>query len=230
MKLKASKRLGKVLFSGLASIFILGALAVAAVFILSACVKASAKDKILTADNAASVKADCILILGAGVYSDNSPSPMLEDRLSQGVALYENGASDRLLMSGDHGRKDYDEVNAMKRFAVDKGVPSAHVFMDHAGFSTYESIYRAKDVFKARKIIIVTQRYHLYRALYIADKLGLEAFGVASDPRSYSGQQQRELREVLARAKDFFSAIIKPAPTYLGDAIPVTGDGDATND
>lgn len=155
---------------------------------------------------------------------------MLEDRLSQGVALYENGSSDRLLMSGDHGREDYDEVNVMKRFAVDKGVPSAHVFMDHAGFSTYESLYRARDVFKARKIIIVTQRYHLYRALYIADKLGLEAFGVPSDPRRYTGQRQRELREVLARAKDFFSVIIKPRPTYLGKAIPVTGDGDATND
>jgi len=230
MKRKSAKKLGKALFTGFVSLFVLGFFAVAALFVLSACVKASAEDKILSADATASVKADCILVLGAGVYSDGSPSPMLEDRLSQGVALYENGSSDRLLMSGDHGRKDYDEVNVMKRFAVDKGVPSAHVFMDHAGFSTYESLYRARDVFKARKIIIVTQRYHLYRALYIADKLGLEAFGIPSDPRRYTGQRQRELREVLARAKDFFSVIIKPRPTYLGKAIPVTGDGDATND
>jgi len=230
MKKKKSKKRGKALFTAFLSLFILGVFAVAALFILSAHVKASAKDKIISPEEAALLKADCILVLGAGVYSNGSPSPMLEDRLAQGVALYNSCASDRLLMSGDHGKEDYDEVNVMKRFAVDNGVPSSHVFMDHAGFSTYESVYRARDIFKARKIIIVTQRYHLYRALYIADKLGLEAFGVASDPRQYAGQSQRELREVFARAKDFFSAIIKPRPTYLGEAIPISGDGDATND
>lgn len=106
---------------------------------------------------------------------------MLEDRLKQGIKLYELGASDRLLMSGDHGRKEYDEVNVMKKFAIDAGVPSEHIFMDHAGFSTYESLYRARDIFQADRIIIVTQKYHLYRAMYIAEKLGLEAYGVASD-------------------------------------------------
>ena len=133
-------------------------------------------------------------------------------------------------MSGDHGTVSYDEVNTMKQYAIDAGVPSSDVFMDHAGFSTYESVYRARDVFKAKKIIIVTQTYHLYRALYIANELGLEAYGVASDYDVYINQTQRELREVLARNKDFFTALFKPKPTYLGDAIPVSGNGDVTND
>jgi SanA protein len=197
---------------------------------INAYIKSSAKDKIITASEAATLDADCVLILGVGVWEGGRPSYMLEDRLLQGIELYENGASDRLLMSGDHGRKEYDEVNVMKQFAIERNIPSEHIFMDHAGFSTYESMYRARDVFKADKIIVVTQEYHLYRALYIAEKLGLEAYGVASDPRQYVGQQYRELREILARVKDFFNVIIKPKPTYLGVAIPVSGNGDLTND
>ena len=133
-------------------------------------------------------------------------------------------------MSGDHGSVGYDEVNVMKAFAVDAGVASCDVFMDHAGFSTYESMYRAKEVFQAKKIVIVTQGYHLYRAIYIAESLGLEAYGVSSDYRNYAGQSMRELREVLARVKDFGTCLLKPAPTYLGDAIPIWADGNITND
>jgi vancomycin permeability regulator SanA len=133
-------------------------------------------------------------------------------------------------MSGDHGSEDYDEVNTMKDYAIDKGIDSENIFMDHAGFSTYESLYRARDVFKIKKIIIVTQRYHLYRALYIANSLGLDAYGVASDPQQYVGQELREIREIVARVKDFFIVIVKPYPKYLGDAIPVNGNGDKTND
>ncbi|SCG82774.1 putative protein ygjQ [Proteiniborus sp. DW1] len=193
-------------------------------------VKSSVKDKIITVDDASTLDADCILVLGAGVWGNNRPSPMLEDRLLQGIELYEKGASDRLLMSGDHGRKEYDEVNVMKGFAIDRGIPSEHIFMDHAGFSTYESLYRSRDIFKANKIIIVTQKYHMYRALYIAEKLGIEAYGVTSDPRQYVGQESRELREILARVKDFVNCILKPEPTYLGDSIPISGDGNLTND
>jgi vancomycin permeability regulator SanA len=118
----------------------------------------------------------------------------------------------------------------MKRYAIEAGVPSENVFMDHAGFSTYESLYRARDVFKAERIIIVTQKYHLYRAMYVAEKLGLEAYGVASDPRTYRGQQFRELREILARCKDWAYTVLMPEPTYLGEPIPIFGNGDATND
>lgn len=186
---------------------------------------------IITADQAKTLEdVDCIMVLGCGVRPDGSPSGMLSDRLDQGIALYDEAVSDRLLMSGDHGKADYDEVNLMKQTAIDRGVPSDAIFMDHAGFSTYESMYRARDIFQVKKIVIVTQRYHMYRALYVAQAMGMEAYGVASDPRYYGGQKLRDLRELLARPKDLVYTIVMPKPTYLGDAIPVSGDGNVTND
>ena len=139
-------------------------------------IKTVGRGRILSQEQAAALGGiDCILVLGCGVREDGKPSDMLRDRLTRGLALYDAGAAPKLLMSGDHGRADYDEVNTMKAVAVTAGVPSADVFMDHAGFSTYESIYRAKEIFEAKRIIIVTQEYHLYRALYLAEKLGLDA-------------------------------------------------------
>ena len=155
---------------------------------------------------------------------------MLEDRLLEGIDLYNEKISNNIIMSGDHGEVDYDEVNLMKSFAIEKGVLSEDVFMDHAGFSTYESIYRAKEIFGAKKIVIVTQEYHLYRAIFIAEALGLDVYGVKSNPREYAGQSIRDLREILARDKDFFTSIIKPKPTYLGEKISLEGSGDITND
>ena len=193
-------------------------------------VTATTSKRILTEEQARELEnVDCILILGAGIWGQN-PSPMLEDRLLQGISLYQEGVSHKIIMSGDHGRDNYDEVNVMKRFAIEKNVKSEDIFMDHAGFSTYDSMYRAKDVFEAKKIVIVTQKYHMYRALYVAEQLGLEAYGVNSDPQTYSEQFIRDIREVLARDKDWFKCIIKPEPTYLGDTIPVSGNGDMTND
>ncbi len=205
-------------------------LLISAPFAISAYVVASARPYVLTPEQAPGTNADCILVLGAGVWSGERPSPMLQDRLDCGIALYESGASDKLLMSGDHGRKDYDEVNVMKAYAMERGVPSSSVFMDHAGFSTYESMYRARDIFQAKRILIVTQGYHLYRALYDARALGLDAYGVAVNDRGYAAQRYYDARELLARAKDFFYALFQPEPTYLGDTIPVSGNGDATND
>lgn len=194
-------------------------------------VRSSTKDRIISPEDVSSVSdADCILVLGAGIRTDGSPSPMLQHRLNTGIELYQNGAAPKLLMSGDHGRKKYNEVQTMKDIALDQGVPSEDVFMDHAGFSTYDSLYRARDVFQARKVIIVTQKYHLYRALYIARSLGLDAWGVSADTRRYRGQSQRDFREILARDKDFFVSVFKPLPKYLGDTIPITGNGDLTND
>lgn len=174
-------------------------------------------------------KYDCILVLGAGVR-DGSPRPMLRDRLDYAIELYNKKVAPKLIMSGDHGRKDYDEVNIMKEYAMERGIPSEDIFMDHAGFSTYESIYRARDIFKVKTMVIVTQEYHLYRALFISNRLGITAVGYASDPNLYAGQLYRELREILARDKDFLYCIFKPRPKYLGDAIPVSGNGDLTND
>lgn len=193
-------------------------------------VKSSTEDLIISVDEAISINPDCIIVLGAGVRSDGSPSPMLQDRLITGIELYDEGVSNRLLMSGDHTKIGYDEVNIMKSYAVDKGIPSEHVFMDHAGISTYDSIYRAKEIFQADKIVIVTQEYHLYRALHIAKKLGVEAYGVSADVRTYAGQSMRELREKAARVKDFLKATVKPSSKIGGEAIPVSGNGDVTND
>lgn len=203
----------------------------AAILVLNVSIKASVKKQIITTDEAAKLEAvDCILVLGCLVRADGTPSHMLEDRIIRGVELYDADAAPKLLMSGDHGRTDYNEVETMKAYAIGSNVTSSDIFMDHAGFSTYESIYRAKEIFEADKIIIVTQEYHLYRALYVAESLGIEAYGVPADYRTYSGQTGRDIREVLARVKDFGTTIFKPEPTYLGETIPISGDGDVTND
>ena len=173
---------------------------------------------------------DCILVLGCKVKENGVPSDMLADRLATGVALQQAGVSEKLLMSGDHGQDEYNEVAVMKQYAMDQGVASENVFMDHAGFSTYDSVYRAKEIFEAKKVLIVTQEYHLYRALYVAEELGMEAYGVPADTRTYFGQAKREVREVLARVKDFFMVCVKAKPVYLGEVIPLSGSGDVTND
>ena len=225
------KRLFKLIKGIIVLVLILGVLVAGGAFVVNAYVKEVASPHILTPEAAAELEGvDCILVLGCLVHSDGEPSDMLHDRLQRGVELYKAGAAPKLLMSGDHGREDYDEVAAMKQFAISEGIASEDIFMDHAGFSTYESIIRARDVFQAEKIIIVTQEYHLYRALYLAQKLGVEAYGVASDYRSYSGQGGREIREILARVKDFAFSYLEPEPTYGGDAIPISGNGDLTND
>lgn len=193
-------------------------------------VKRSVSDRMLSPEAAAELRdIDCIIVLGCRVNGE-TPSPMLSDRLLRGIELYDMEAAPKLLMSGDHGRTNYDEVNAMKQFAIDRGVPSEDVFMDHAGFSTYETMYRAKEVFAAKRVLIVTQSYHLYRSVYIAEKLGLEAYGVSSDLQTYVRQDYYDFREMLARDKDFVKVIFKPKPTYLGEVIPISGSGDLTND
>lgn len=205
-------------------------LLVAAVFVPNFIVVKKTKNNIITAEAAKKLyDIDCAVVLGAGVR-DGKPTPMLKDRLLTGVELYKSGAAKKLIMSGDHGSDEYDEVNIMKSFAVERGVPDEDIFMDHAGFSTYETICRAREIFEADNIIIVSQEYHLYRALYIADSLDVKAVGVSADLRTYKGQTKRDLREILARDKDFFKCIVKPKPTYLGEKIPVSGNGNLTND
>ena len=222
------KKKFKKVFKFLIICFVCGVVLVASINLY---VVKSVEKRIISEEKAFETEdADCILILGCGVREDGTPSHMLEDRLLQAAALYAGGASSKIIASGDHGTDHYDETNTMKNFLINKEIPSEDIFMDHAGFSTYDSIYRAKEIFKAEKVIIVTQEYHLYRALYIAKALGLEAYGVASNPREYFGQVNREVREILARNKDFVLSLVKVKPTYLGDAIPVNGNGDVTND
>lgn len=169
--------------------------------------------------------ADCILVLGAGVRPDGTPTKMLEDRLEVGLYLYQHGAAKKLLLSGDNGQIEYNEVRTMKNYMLAHGVPGKDIFLDHAGFSTYESMYRAGAVFQVKRAIVVTQTYHEYRALYAGARLGLQAAGVGADQQRYSGQAKRDLREQFARVKDVFQCLIKPDPSFLGTAIPITGNG-----
>lgn len=202
-----------------------------AVFGVDAYVKSTASKNIITPEQAEKLQnVDCIIVLGCQVHPDGNPSIMLNDRIKRGVELYKLGVSQKIIMSGDHGQAEYDEVNAMKQTAIDLGVDSSDVFMDHAGFSTYETVYRAKEIFGAKRVVIVTQQYHLYRAVYIAKQLGLEAYGVNSDFHEFRGQIFNDVREILARNKDFVKCIFKPEPTYLGETIAINGDGDVTND
>jgi len=181
------------------------------------------EEYMLTVEQAADLGADCVIVLGARVYDNGSLSPMLADRVNTGIHAWKAGAGSVLLLSGDHGTYGYDEVNAMKNHALQSGVPKEDIFLDHAGFCTYDSIVRAKEVFGAGKVVVVTQSFHLYRALYIARSIGLEAYGVPSDLRPYRWQLYNEGREMLARTKDFFSVIFRPDPKYLGEPIDLNG-------
>lgn len=213
----------KYLVRTLLVLVLLCALLAALAFGLSAYVVSSTRDRMLTLEESPPSGVDCVLILGCGVHADGTPTPMLADRLARGVALYEAGWADKLLLSGDNRSQDYNELATMNQLTRDQGVPQADIVLDYAGLSTYDSLYRARDIFGVKKLVIVTQEYHLYRALYLAQALGLEAWGVAADGQNYRGQTLRNLREIVARDKDFFWAILQPLPTYLGDPAPLTG-------
>ncbi|MGM9578599.1 MAG: vancomycin high temperature exclusion protein [Evtepia sp.] len=195
--------------------------AAAAVLGGSAYVVWSARAEILSQEEAPPANLDCILVLGCGVHADGTPTPMLRSRMTRAVELYQAGWADKLLLSGDNSGADYNEVATMKALALEGGVPEEDIVLDHAGFSTYDSLYRARDVFLAERLVIVTQEYHLSRALYLADALGLEAWGVAAAPRNDAGQIMRDAREILARDKAILWAILQPEPQFWGDPIPL---------
>jgi len=184
----------------------------------------------LLVDPAAAEEAEAVMVLGALVFPDGRPSAMLQDRLDTALALYQGGRAAKILLTGDHGQVEYDEVNGMRRYLEEKGVPPEDIFMDHAGFDTYDSMYRARAVFQARKLIVVTQEFHLPRALWIAKRLGLSAQGVVADRRPYARAQYYEWRELLARVKAFGEVVIGRDPVFLGPVIPITGDGRTTHD
>ena len=206
------------------------ALAIVAVFAVTNVVTiVGSKGSIVNADEASISSADAIVVLGASVFADGTPSGILQDRLDDGIALYFAGVAPKIIMSGDNGTASYNEVRVMKQYAIARGVPSEDIFCDHAGFSTYESMYRAKYVFGCERIVVATQTYHLYRALWSAKSLGMQATGVPSDYREYQKQLQYDIREIPARTKDFFKALLRVPSTYVGDAISLDQDGDVTN-
>lgn len=174
----------------------------------SAAVCDSQKDHILSPDSIGSESTyDAIVVLGAGLDAQGSPSLMLEDRVRTAVALYQKGAARMLLMSGDSEHADYDETGEMKKLAISLGVPEEYILTDPYGLSTYDSMRRAKKEYGLGRIIVVTQKYHLYRALYIAEHLDLEAVGVSANLRTYKKQLIYDVREILARYKDVLSCI-----------------------
>lgn len=188
------------------------------------------KKHILTLQEAAEMQdVDCVIVLGCSVKPDGKPSLMLADRLDRSVELYEAGGA-VILMTGDHRGEYYNESNTMKDYVVARGVNSEDVFVDHAGYCTYDSIYRAKEVFGAEKVIIITQEYHLYRSMYIADALGMEVYGVPTQDVRYHGQLKRDIREIFARNKDFLSCIFKPEAEETGTPVSLDGNGDLTDE
>ena len=162
------------------------------------------KNAILSLEDTPPEALDCILVLGCGVDAQGRPKPMLHDRMTVAVELYEKGWADKLLLTGDNSGSDYNEVGAMETFALEHGVPADAILLDNEGFNTDASIRRAGDEFRIRRAVIVTQEYHLSRALFLAESYGLEACGVSATLRTYGPKQvQWSLREVLARDKDF---------------------------
>ena len=188
---------------------------------------ASTNDYILSDINEAPV-CDAIMILGARVYSSGAPSLVLKDRLDYGYELYKQGKAKKILVSGDHGRIEYNEATAMKEYLLRKNVPSEDIFMDHAGFNTYDSMYRAKAIFCIDSLLISTQDFHINRSVYIARALGIDAYGYPCKDKPEYQMRFQYIREGLARVKAFWDTLIKRKPKYLGDTIPISGDGNAT--
>lgn len=170
--------------------------------------------------------ADAIVVLGASVYEDGTPSAILKDRLDDAVILYSEGAAPKVIVSGDNSDLCYNESAAMKAYLVDQGIPSEDVFCDYAGFSTYETMYRARNVFGCKNIVVATQTYHLYRAVYDAQALGMSALGVPSDYHSYEDQDWYNLREIGARTRDMAQSFMKVPSKFVGEPIDIRGTGD----
>lgn len=178
------------------------------------CAKES--DRILSLEEAAQLTdVDYIIVLGAKVNKNGSPSHMLEDRIKSGVYVYQSGVCETLLMSGDSHLPGYDEISCMCDYAIGMGVDTEDIAADKYGLSTYDSMYRLKEIFNGKKVIVITQKYHLYRALYILDALGIEGYGVSADLRPYASQLKQDAREYLARVKEFLNVMIMPEAEYM---------------
>ncbi len=169
-------------------------------------------------------KTEVALILGAKVFTDGRLSDMLRDRADMAIELYKSGKVSKILMSGDHGTKEYDEVNAVKKYLLEKGISGNDIFLDYAGFDTYDSMYRAKEIFQAQSVSIISQNFHLPRAVYIGRSLGLEAYGISADTHVYGGIENNRNREILANIKAFWDVNLLVKSKFLGELIPLSGD------
>ncbi len=195
-----------------------------AVLIIDMYVSGSGK-KYVVGINDLNGDADCIIIPGASVIANKYPSVILKDRLDTAYEVYKATGIKRVLVSGDHGTTEYDEVNVMRDYLIDKGIPGEDIFMDHAGFDTYQTMFRAYEIFGIRSAVVVTQDFHLYRALFIGRNIGIDVYGIDSALRKYLYSFRNRLREYPARVKAFIECrISKPDPEFLGDKIPIQGE------
>ncbi|MCK9393413.1 MAG: ElyC/SanA/YdcF family protein [Candidatus Paceibacterota bacterium] len=169
--------------------------------------------------------AQVVLILGASVKPNKEMSDIFRDRVDTAIKLYENKKVLKIIISGDHGKKYYDEVEAAKKYLLEKGIPPDDIFLDHAGFDTYDSLYRAKYIFDVKSIIVVTQNFHLPRAMFIAKKLGHNAYGLSADLHSYSGAEKMFIREIFADVKAYLDILLDEKPQFLGPKINLNESG-----
>lgn len=170
-------------------------------------------------------RTEVALVLGASVFR-GSPSPILAERADTAIALYKAGKVSKILVTGDNGALTHDEVTPVRKYLLDAGVGEQDIFLDHAGFDTYSSMYRARDVFLAHSLTIVTQDFHLPRALWIARQLGLEAYGVVAEGGEHSPYDY--VREIPASIKAFLDVLVAREPKYLGPELPLSGNGEET--
>jgi len=170
------------------------------------------------------------IVLGARVIGAKVTSGIYADRLQTAAELYKNGKIAKILVSGDHGQVTYDEVNAGKDYLLKEGVLASDIFLDHAGFDTYDSIYRAKNIFKINQALIITQDFHLPRALYFSHELKIDALGCGADLHAYQDIKQLKQREILARVKAWLLIMFAAHPKYMGDVYDITGNGEQTWD
>lgn len=164
-----------------------------------------------------------VIVLGASVKSNGNLSVMLRDRVESALLLYNKGKVKRFLLSGDNGEANYNEPKAMKKYLIERGVNEDHIYLDYAGFDTYDSMYRAKEIFEVDEAIIVTQGFHLPRAVFLAQEMGLNYIGYRGDKRIYQHEDYNIKREFLANVKAYLELAFRKEPTYLGTKIPIKG-------
>lgn len=206
---------------------ILGGILILCIYSLSWYIKSSTKDQIFN-DIDKTPEVHTVIILGASVYSSGRLSTILEDRVASALELYKKGKVKRFLLSGDNGKKTYNEPEAMKAYLIARGVPEDHIFLDYAGFDTYDSMYRASAVFNVKDAIVVTQEFHLPRAIYISNKLDLNFQGFEGDKHIYQSATMNKTRELLANVKAILELTFGKEPTYLGSKIPIDGPPQST--
>jgi SanA protein len=200
-------------------IFIIGVLSFALVSIIYFYVKSSTKDFIYVNANEIP-KHEVGIIFGAGIKG-NEPSSYLKDRLDAGILLFKTNKIDKILLSGDNGRDEYDELTVMKRYCYENGIDTTKIFVDYAGFDTYSTMYRAREIFKVDQAILITQEYHLNRAIYLGNQLGVKSIGFSANKMLYGNYNYVRFREFFSIFKSFLDVKRNRKPRFLGTTINI---------